>query len=79
MTTEIIVALIAATGGIFGSFIGVISSARLTNYRLSQLEKKVEVHNNLIERMYKVEEKLGIADVKMKVADQRIGDLEHQD
>lgn len=60
MATEIIVAIIAACGGIIGSFIGVVSTARLTNYRLSQLEEKVKVHNNLVDRMYKVEKEIGI-------------------
>ena len=56
MTTEVIVATIASGGGLLGSAIGVIASARLTNYRIGQLEEKVNKHNNLIERMYKVED-----------------------
>ena len=56
MTTEVIVAMIASGGGLLGSAIGVIASARLTNYRIGQLEEKVNKHNNLIERMYKVED-----------------------
>lgn len=60
MSIEIVVALIAAFGGIIGSFLGVVSSAKLMNYRISQLEKKVETHNSLIERMYKVEKEIGI-------------------
>ena len=38
MTTEVIVAMIASGGGLLGSAIGVIASARLTNYRIGQLE-----------------------------------------
>ena len=49
--TEIIVALV----GLAGSLAGVLASAKLTNYRIEQLEKRVEVHNNLIERTYKLE------------------------
>ena len=41
MEPEIIVAIIAASGGLLGSVIGVIASARLTNYRIGQLESKV--------------------------------------
>ena len=48
MTTEVIVATIASGGGLLGSAIGVIASARLTNYRIGQLEEKVNKHNNLI-------------------------------
>ena len=53
--TEIIVALVGLAGSAVGSLAGVLASAKLTNYRMEQLEKRVEVHNNLIERTYKLE------------------------
>lgn len=53
--TEIIVALVGLAGSAAGSLAGVLASAKLTNYRIEQLEKRVEVHNNLIERTYKLE------------------------
>lgn len=56
MNTEIIVALIAAGGGLLGSLVGVIASSKLTAYRIQQLENKVEKHNTVIERTYKLEE-----------------------
>ena len=59
MTTEVIVAMIASGGGLLGSAIGVIASARLTNYRIGQLEEKVNKHNNLIDRVYRLEENCG--------------------
>ena len=46
--TEIIVALVGLAGSAVGSLAGVLASAKLTNYRIEQLEKRVEVHNNLI-------------------------------
>lgn len=76
MTTEVIVAMIASGGGLLGSAIGVIASARLTNYRIGQLEEKVNRHNNLIERTYKLEEQMEIEKERMKVANHRIDDLE---
>ena len=76
MTTEVIVAMIASGGGLIGSAIGVISSARLTNYRIAQLEEKVNKHNNLIERTYRLEEQMEIEKERMKVANHRIDDLE---
>ena len=45
-------------------------SAKLTQYRLEQLEKKVQAHNNLIERTYRLEERFNLVS-------HRIGDLEH--
>ena len=57
MSETIIVALISGLGTIVGSGLGVFASARLTNYRLEQLEKKVNLHNNVIERVYELEKK----------------------
>lgn len=55
MSETIVVALIACVGTLLGSLLGVFASAKLTNYRLEQLEKRVEKHNNLVERMTAVE------------------------
>lgn len=72
----IIVALIGLAGSAIGSIVGVLASAKLTSYRLQQLEKRVEKHNNLIERTYKLEERAQLQEEKIKVANHRIGDLE---
>lgn len=69
MTTEIVVAVIGLVGSGLGAFGGVVISAKLTTYRIEQLEKKVDKHNTVIERTYVLEE-------KMKVANNRIDDLE---
>lgn len=50
----------------------------LVEYRLSQLEKKVDKHNNLIERTYKLEEEMTLHEEKIKVANHRINDLERK-
>ena len=50
----------------------------LVEYRLSQLEKKVDKHNNLIERTYKLEEEMTLYEEKIKVANHRINDLERK-
>ena len=73
---NIIVALIAAAGGLLGSLIGLISNNRLIVYRIDQLDKKVEKHNNLIERTYKLEECTELQEERIKVANHRIDDLE---
>ena len=51
-------------------------SNRMSNYRIEQLEKKVEKHNNLIERTYAIEQHNAVMDEKIKVANHRIEDLE---
>ena len=55
---EIWVALIGLVGAAIGSLGGILASAKLTNFRLQQLEAKMDKHNNLIERMYVVEGKV---------------------
>ncbi len=72
----IIVALIGLAGSALGSILGVLASARLTSYRIEQLEKRVQAHNNLIERTYKLEERTELQEEKIKVANHRIEDLE---
>lgn len=76
MSTEVLIALIGLLGSAIGSLIGIVASSKLTAYRLEQLEKKVDKHNNLIERTYKLEEKAEILAEKISVANHRIDDLE---
>lgn len=76
MDPAIISALIALGGSIIGTFGGVMASSKLMEYRLKELEKKVEKHNNLVERMYSVEDKINLFNEKIRVANHRIDDLE---
>lgn len=66
---SIVSALIAAGASILVCIINNNKQNALIAYRLEQLEKKVEKHNNLVERM-------ALAEEKQKVADHRIADLE---
>ncbi|MGN1303798.1 MAG: hypothetical protein ACI4YB_02055 [Oscillospiraceae bacterium] len=77
MTTEIISALIALFGSAIGSLGGILINTKLSNYRIEQLEKKVDKHNNLIERVYKLEQDSAVTEEKISVANHRIDDLEH--
>ena len=52
------------------------NTRNLLEYRLTQLEEKVDKHNNLVERTYKLEQHNEIQDEKIKVANHRIEDLE---
>ena len=71
--------IIVAGIALIGTFIGSYSGIRLMSYRIEQLEKKVEKHNNLVERMYRVEEQTSLQEEKIKVANHRIDDLEKQE
>lgn len=55
MSEAIVVALLGFAGTLLGSLFGVLAAQKLTQYRLSQLEEKVNKHNNLIERTFKLE------------------------
>jgi len=78
MPTEIMVALISLAGSGVGAFVGILASAKLTNYRLEQLEKKVDKHNTVIERTFKLEESQAVMQEQLKVANHRIADLEER-
>lgn len=56
LDSTIIVSVISMLGTVIGSMIGVMKSNDKTLYRIEQLEKKVEAHNNLVERMTIVEQ-----------------------
>ncbi|MBS7398224.1 MAG: hypothetical protein KIG32_07395 [Ruminiclostridium sp.] len=65
MTSEVFVALCSLIGTALGTFGG----TKLMSYRIEQLERKVEKHNSVVERM-------AVMENKMTVADHRISDLE---
>ena len=76
MSEGVIVALIGLGGSAVGSLVGVLASSRLTQYRLEQLEKKVDKHNGVIERMFDLEERASVIEERQRVANHRIDDLE---
>lgn len=66
MPDTVIVALIGALASGLCALLGAVASAKLTQYRLGQLEAKVQAHNNLVERMYNVEKRQGIMEERME-------------
>lgn len=76
MSDAVLVAIIGLVGSGAGAFGGILVSSKLTQYRLEQLEKKVELHNQAIDRIYKLEERTEIQEEKIRVANHRIDDLE---
>lgn len=70
MTDDTIaVALVSLVGTLIGTFGGIITASKLTNYRIEQLERKVDKHNNFAERIPLIQNDI-------KVANHRIDDLE---
>lgn len=66
MDSTIIVALLSLLGTLIGSLGGIIASNKLVIYRIQELEKKVNKHNEVIERVYKLEEHEAIMDAELK-------------
>lgn len=82
MSETIIVAMISPLISAAAAIIvGAMSNAKtkaLIEYKLDELTKKVEKHNSIIERTYKLEEQTALQDEKIKVANHRIDDLERR-
>lgn len=80
MTDTIAVAIISLFGTVMGTFGGILTSNKLTGYRLEQLEKKLETytdtHNDLVSRVIKLEDTDDLILEKIAVANNRIKDLE---
>ena len=70
--------MLSLLGSLGGTLGGIALNSKRSNYRIEQLEKKVDKHNNLIERMFRAEEAINILDEKVKVANHRIDDLEER-
>lgn len=60
MSETIFVALLSLAGTLLGSLAGILAANKLVVYRIEQLEKKVEKHNNVIDRMYKLETRVAV-------------------
>lgn len=72
MSEPILTAFFSLIGTLIGTFGGIITGSKLMNYRIEQLEKKVEKHNNVVERMFIAEghiEELqhDVKDIKTKI------------
>lgn len=75
----IIVEVLALIGILTGAYLSNSKTKALLAYGLEQLEERVNKHNNLVERTYHIEEEQEIIKEKIKVANHRIDDLEHEE
>ncbi len=66
MSEVIIVAILSLIGTLIGTFGGIVTSNKLTTYRIEQLEKKVEKHNNVVERVYILEKKEAVIEEEIE-------------
>ncbi len=76
MSDSVIIAIISLCGTVIGTFSGIVVGSKVLVYRVEQLEKKVDKHNSVIERVFRLEDADKLLDEKIKVANHRIEDLE---
>lgn len=76
---DIIIAVLALLGTLGGAYFANKKSTALIAYRLEQLEKKVDLHNKVVERTYALEDKTNLLEERVKVANHRIDDLEKKE
>ncbi len=76
MSDAVIVAILSLLGTLVGSYLANRKSAALIAYRLEQLEEKVNKHNQVVERTFRLEDNDKLLEEKIKVANHRIEDLE---
>lgn len=66
MNETVIVAILSLIGTLGGSLCGILTANKLTNYRIQQLEEKVEKHNKVIERVYNLEKHEAVIDEEIE-------------
>ena len=66
MPTDFWIAVLALAGTLIGSGGGILAASRLTNYRIRQLEKRVEKHNSVVERTALLEKEINVANHRIK-------------
>jgi hypothetical protein len=71
LNNDLLIAILSLVGTLSGTFAGILTSSRLTAYRIQQLENKVDKHNNFAQRIPILEEKI-------KVVNHRLSDLEKE-
>ena len=78
MSETVLVAVLSLIGTLGGTLGGILVSNKLTTYRIEQLEKKVQAHNNFDTRLHKLETDAEVFHEQMTAVNRRIGDLEQK-
>lgn len=76
MSDTLMISLLSLIGTLAGTFGGILTSNKLTGYRIQKLEEQVAKHNNLVERVFRLEDTDKLLEEKIKVANHRIDTLE---
>lgn len=71
ISSESIVATISFLGTLIGTLGGIMASNKLSNYRIEQLEKKVDKHNDVIARTYRLESAVAVINTRLDDIEER--------
>lgn len=78
MSETVIVAILSLVGTLIGSLGGILAANKLTNYRIKKLEEKVEKHNQVVERVYRLESLEAVNEEKIAAVDEKIDHLDRR-
>lgn len=76
MNPELLTAISSIVGSFAATLTGILLNSKLMNYRIEQLESKVDKHNKVIDRVYSLEKHNAVIEEDLKVVNHRISDLE---
>ena len=76
MNDTVFIALLTLIGTLAGTFGGIVTSSKLTSYRLEQLEQRVNKHNNLIDRTYELERQQTVDSHRLSTVEDKINKIE---
>ena len=78
MSETMIVAILSLVGTLIGSLGGILAANKLTNYRIKKLEEKVEKHNQVVERVYRLESLEAVNEEKIAAVDEKVDHLDRR-
>ena len=70
---SVLVALLSLAGTLIGTLGGILVSSKLTNYRLQQLENKVDKHNGFAEKIPVLQEQIRSLSERLEDLERRSG------
>ena len=76
MNDTVFIALLTLIGTLAGTFGGIVTSSKLTSYRLEQLEQRVNKHNNLIDRTYELERQRTVDAHRLSTVEDKLTKME---
>lgn len=73
MKNEFFSGIFSLVASLIGTFGGILTSTKLINYQINELKKRVDKHNNVIERTFKLEEHCRYVDERIERLEKEVG------